>query len=60
MIMYQLKKICDNKKIIYCNLFYLLTAGNIAGRNAHRPSTLHFPCTHETMVIYYKNYKLVS
>lgn len=50
MIMCQLKKyMLDNKKIIYCNLFYLLTAGNIADRNAHRPSTLHFPCTHETI-----------
>lgn len=41
-------------------LFYhLLTAGNIAGRNAHQPSTLHSPCTYETIIIYYKTHFFV-
>lgn len=48
--------VSTTKRLNNLLLFYhLLTAGNIAGRNAHQPSTLHSPCTYETIIIYYKN-----
>lgn len=56
-----MKNMSSENEIAYCDsLYYLLTAGNIAGRNAHQPSTLLSPCTHKTVIIYYKIINLFS